>query len=92
MSYNTHEGEGRLEERLREVEVNFERQMRERGFEPAQVELIALPGPLARLYAEREELRADLEELVRTASGSDPVSTGKCTAGVFEADRLKPGD
>ncbi len=42
---------------------NFERQMRERGFEPAQAELVALPGPLAKLYAEREELRADLEEL-----------------------------
>ena len=63
MSYKTDDQEGRLEERLREVEENFERQMRERGFEPAQSELIALPGPLAKLYAEREELRADLEKL-----------------------------
>ena len=52
-----------LEERLREVEKTFEQQMRERGFEPAQAELVALPGPLAKLYAEREELRADLENL-----------------------------
>ncbi|MDQ3667436.1 MAG: hypothetical protein M3410_12835 [Acidobacteriota bacterium] len=82
MNHKIHEQEGWLEERLRQVEENFERQMRERGFEPAQAELVALPGPLAKLYAEREELRADLEELVRTASGSDPVSTGECTAGV----------
>jgi len=59
----TSQRRGQLEERLRDVEENFERQMRERGFEPAQVELIALPGPLAKLYAEREQLRADLEEL-----------------------------
>ena len=63
MSSRIHEREGRIEERLREVEETFERQMRERGFEPAQAELVALPGPLAKLYAEREELRADLEEL-----------------------------
>jgi hypothetical protein len=63
MSYQIHEREGRLEARLREVEDEFERQMRERGFEPDQAELVALPGPLAKLYAEREELRADLEEL-----------------------------
>jgi hypothetical protein len=57
------EREGPLEKRLREVEEKLERQMRERGFEPAQVEFIALPGPLAKLYSEREELRAALEEL-----------------------------
>lgn len=50
-----------LEDRLREIEANFVRQMRQRGFEPAQAENIALPGPLAKLYAEREELRAELE-------------------------------
>jgi hypothetical protein len=63
MSYRIPEREGRLEERLREVEEEFERQMRERGFEPDQAELVALPGPLAKLYVEREELRADLENL-----------------------------
>ena len=61
----SNEGAGplELEDRLREVEASFVRQMRERGFEPAQAENIALPGPLAKLYAEREELRADLEQL-----------------------------
>lgn len=63
MSNKLHERQGQLEERLREVEERFERQMRERGFEPAQVERVALPGSLARLYAERKKLRADLEEL-----------------------------
>jgi hypothetical protein len=63
MNHDTGKRRGWLEERLREVEEDFERQMRERGFEPSQAELIALPGPLARLYAEREELRATLEEL-----------------------------
>jgi hypothetical protein len=60
MEHRISEREG-MEKRLREVEVEFERQMRERGFEPEQAELVALPGPLAKLYAEREELRADLE-------------------------------
>ncbi|MBA3569590.1 MAG: hypothetical protein H0W34_01570 [Pyrinomonadaceae bacterium] len=61
----SNEGAGplELEDRLREVEASFVRQMRERGFEPAQAENIALPGPLAKLYAEREELRAVLEQL-----------------------------
>jgi hypothetical protein len=62
MSYSIND-RSRLEERLRKVEEDFERQMRERGFEPAQAEVVALPGPLAKLYAEREELRADLETL-----------------------------
>lgn len=57
------DGPNKLEDRLREVEANFVRQMRERGFEPAQAENIALPGPLAKLYAEREELRAELEKV-----------------------------
>ncbi len=56
------EPEGQLEDRLREVEETFIRQMRERGFEPDQADHIALPGPLAKLYAVREKLRADLEK------------------------------
>ncbi len=71
MSYKTREPRGQLEERLREVEETFERQMRERGFEPAQAELVALPGPLAKLYAEREQLRADLKELKADPSSKE---------------------
>jgi len=37
--------------------------MRERGFELAQAENVALPTSLARLYAERESIKAELEEL-----------------------------
>jgi septation ring formation regulator EzrA len=63
MSPKIGDREVQLQERLREVEDNFDRQMRARGFEPTQAELIALPGPLANLYAEREELRAELQNL-----------------------------
>jgi hypothetical protein len=72
MSYKMPEREGQFEERLREVEKEFERQMRERGFEPDQAERVALPGPLAKLYAEREELRADLEK-----HKADPIEQGE---------------
>ena len=65
------EQEGRLEERLREVEEEFEHRMRARGFEPAQAELVALPGPLAKLYAEREELRAVLENSKQIRSSKE---------------------
>ncbi len=52
-----------LEARLHELEKMFARQMRGRGFDPAQAENVALPGPLARIYAEINELRAELDEL-----------------------------
>jgi hypothetical protein len=54
-----------LAERLRRVEESLARQMRERGFDPKQAENIALPGPLAKLYAEREQLRTELAETNR---------------------------
>jgi hypothetical protein len=49
--------------RLRELDERFEREMRSRGFEPAQAENVALTSELARLYAAREEVRAELEEI-----------------------------
>jgi hypothetical protein len=49
-----------LESRLRIVEEDFDREMRIRGFDPAQDDNVALPGPLAKLYAEREDLREKL--------------------------------
>ena len=48
--------------RLRELEAEFDREMRARGFDPAQAENVALPSHLAALYAEREQIRAELEE------------------------------
>jgi hypothetical protein len=52
----------RIRERLREVEEAFDLQMRARGFDPTQMENLALPANLAKLYAEREELRRLIEE------------------------------
>ena len=54
---------GALEEKLRSVEEIFVREMRARGFDPDQVENVALPTSLARLYAEREALQAELAEM-----------------------------
>jgi hypothetical protein len=53
-----------IEAKLRAVEERFDREMRARGFDPAQAENVALPSALARLYAEREELREEMELLI----------------------------
>jgi hypothetical protein len=50
-----------LEAKLIEVEREFEREMRARGFDPNQDENSALTAKLARLYTEREKLREALE-------------------------------
>ena len=52
-----------LEEKLRSVEETFVHEMRARGFEPDQAENVALPTSLARLYAQREALKNDLDAL-----------------------------
>ena len=52
-----------LEERLREVDDRLRREMLARGFDPAQSDNVALTGPLARLYMERENLQAELDSL-----------------------------
>ena len=52
-----------LHERLRRLDAEFDREMRARGFDPAQAENVALPSHLAALYAEREQIKAELEEL-----------------------------
>jgi len=51
-----------IRERLRRLDVEFDREMRARGFDPAQAENVALPAHLAALYAERDRIKADLEE------------------------------
>jgi hypothetical protein len=53
----------RLEEKLREVDQQLRREMRARGFDPDQDDNLALTAPLARLYAERQDLREELESL-----------------------------
>jgi hypothetical protein len=54
---------------LRALDERFARDLRAHGFEPAQAETVALPGPLAELYAAREEMRAELAELIEDAEG-----------------------
>ena len=52
-----------IRQKLRALDAEFDREMRARGFDPAQAENVALPSHLATLYAEREQIRAKLEEL-----------------------------
>jgi hypothetical protein len=52
-----------LRDQLRALDAEFDREMRARGFDPAQAENVALPSHLAELYAEREHLKAKLAEL-----------------------------
>ena len=51
-----------LNQKLRELDAEFDREMRTRGFDPAQAENVALPSHLAALYAERERIKAQIEE------------------------------
>jgi hypothetical protein len=60
-----------LEEKLRAVDNHLRSEMRARGFDPEQDDNVALTAPLAKLYAEREDLRAELESL-----GADGSSSG----------------
>ena len=52
-----------LETKLLEVDERMRNEMRARGFDPAQADNLALTGPLAKLYMERENLQAALELL-----------------------------
>jgi hypothetical protein len=48
--------------RLGELELEFDREMRARGFDTEQVHNLALPSALAKMYTQIEELRCELEE------------------------------
>jgi hypothetical protein len=52
-----------MREHLRTLDAEFDREMRARGFDPAQAENVALPSHLAALYVERERIRSEIEEL-----------------------------
>jgi hypothetical protein len=60
-----------LEERLRELDDRLRSEMRARGFDPAQDANLALTGPLAKLYMERETLREELETLTQSGNPTD---------------------
>jgi len=50
-----------LAEKLRQVDQQLRSEMLARGFDPAQDDNVALTAPLAKLYMERENLRAELD-------------------------------
>lgn len=60
----------RVEERFREVDKLLRSEMRARGFDPEQDDNVALTAPLAALYIERENLRAELQSLADEESES----------------------
>jgi hypothetical protein len=62
-SASLEKAQAELEARLRELDERLRSEMRARGFDPAQGENLALTGPLAKLYMERETLRGELETL-----------------------------
>jgi hypothetical protein len=54
-------------EKLRALDAEFDREMRARGFDPTQLESVALPSHLAELYKQREQVKAELAELTERA-------------------------
>ena len=66
-----------LEEKLRRVNEQLRKEMLARGFDPAQGENLALTGPLAKLYLEREELLEELGAELDTLSGSEIPDVGR---------------
>ena len=60
-----------LEDRLNQVDAKLQRELRARGFDPNQDNNLALTAPLAKLYTERESLRAELQAL-NEGPGDEP--------------------
>ena len=58
-----------LKLKLRALDAEFDREMRARGFDPAQLESVALPSHLAELYKQREQVKAELAELIEEEAG-----------------------
>ena len=52
-----------LKQKLAELEARFRTEAYKRGFDPAQVENMALPAALARLFEECAEIKLELTEL-----------------------------
>jgi hypothetical protein len=60
-----------LEERLGQLDERLRNEMRARGFDPAQDASLALTGPLAKLYMERETIREELQTLTDSQNSTD---------------------
>lgn len=52
-----------LRQQLAELETRFRTEAHRRGFDPTQIENMALPAALANVFAECAEVRSELEEL-----------------------------
>jgi len=52
-----------LEAKLELLTENFNREMRARGFNPEQVDNVALPSSLANLYLECQTVADEIEEI-----------------------------
>lgn len=63
MSIEEVEEVDRIRDRLKIVTEQLEREMRERGFDPQQVENVPLSPSLAALHLEQTNLRLRLNEL-----------------------------
>lgn len=61
----------RIREKLRLITEEFEREMRERGFDPQQAENIPLTQSLANLHLEQKNLRSKLAEMLGEESYHD---------------------
>jgi len=70
-SASLEEAQTELEARLRDLDERLRREMRARGFDPAQGENLALTGPLAKLYMERQTLTEELETLAGSKNSTD---------------------
>jgi hypothetical protein len=71
MSFHEVSEIGRVRERLRLIEQQFEREMRERGFDPSQVDTVPLTPSLAKLQSEQEQLRSRLAALTEEQKDHD---------------------
>jgi len=70
-SASLEEAQTELEARLRDLDERLRSEMRARGFDPAQSENLALTGPLAKLYMERQALTEELETLAGSKNSTD---------------------
>ena len=60
-----------LQHQLAELDARFQTEAKKRGFDPAQVENMALPTTLAKLFAEYTEIKSELEELASRGQRSN---------------------
>jgi len=84
----------RLAEKLREVDKQLRTEMLARGFDPSQDDNVALTAPLAKLYTERENLRAELESLseIETSEENQENAMGELERIVDQLRRAFEGE